>query len=568
METINYTLNSGTNVKVFSSDYNKLSKIKDDDYVMLIGNNHMVSLHDLNEQELKSALNASKNPIWLSPIFNAGHYSSSRYQAHILYEDSKYYLYRRHSVLHKEAVPKKYGKIVGLFKKITDITNDDLLFSKDLDTLLATIVVDNESFFIKNELNTEAITQAKEDKAQVPHQLPAAAPAKGLLCTSCGNQVEAGKPFCTGCGAKTHQLPAGASANAKGLLCTSCGNQVEAGKPFCTRCGFPQNNPPASAAAQQQQHQQHGAQFQPGYPQAATDAWLPPIPRGVKVLETYRINILSGGTATLCISNGSFVNFKGGDHGAIVNAANGGGIGGGGADGAVNSMGISHNPNLDLKTARENEMKQRNKKPLDYGEVMITSAPLGKFYGKLQSRHVIHAVGPDYRTMCELGDGINLKYDSDSLQLELDNNLYDAYKNSIQKASENGVKALGFCLLSGNIYRKNNNQEDIVSLNHVIKLGMNSIMHNAYNGLEVHMIAFEDDEEQIKTLLEEFNKKIKGSRGGKRTSKKKVKRTKTSKKKVKRKYKKKVKRTSKKKVKSKSKKKVKKPKNIVKRTKK
>jgi len=261
-------------------------------------------------------------------------------------------------------------------------------------------------------------------------------------------------------------------------------------------------------------------------PSRPRHAWLPPIPRGVKVLETYRINILSGGTATLCISNGSFVNFKGGDHGAIVNAANGGGIGGGGADGAVNSMGESHNPNLDLKTARENEMTQRNKKPLDYGEVMITSAPLGKFYGKLQSRHVIHAVGPDYRTMCELGDGINLKYDSDSLQLELDKLLYDAYKNSIQKASENGVKALGFCLLSGNIYRKNNNQEDIVSLNHVIKLGMNSIMHNAYNGLEVHMIAFEDDEEQIKTLLEEFNKKIKSSRGGKRTSKKKVKRTK------------------------------------------
>ncbi len=60
-----------------------------------------------------------------------------------------------------------------------------------------------------------------------------------------------------------------------------------------------------------------------------------PEAQGVKVLR--RFPLLHG--AILCISQGTIVKFRGYEHGAIVNAANSGGITGGGVDGAVTMAG-------------------------------------------------------------------------------------------------------------------------------------------------------------------------------------------------------------------------------------
>ena len=61
-------------------------------------------------------------------------------------------------------------------------------------------------------------------------QTPAAPAAATVACTACGQPITAGSKFCSSCGAKQEEKPAGG-------FCPNCGGKVEAGSKFCPNCG-------------------------------------------------------------------------------------------------------------------------------------------------------------------------------------------------------------------------------------------------------------------------------------------------------------------------------------------
>ena len=110
---------------------------------------------------------------------------------------------------------------------------------------------------------------------------------------------------------------------------------------------------------------------------------------------------------------------------AIVNAANGTLLGGGGVDGAIHRAG---GPEI-LKECKE---IRRVQYPggLPTGQAVITTA------GRMPAKHVIHTVGPVY------GWG-----GSDKAKL-----LSACYYNSLQLAADQGLKTIAFPAISTGIY--------------------------------------------------------------------------------------------------------------------
>ena len=110
---------------------------------------------------------------------------------------------------------------------------------------------------------------------------------------------------------------------------------------------------------------------------------------------------------------------------AIVNAANGSLMGGGGVDGALHRAG---GPDI-LKECKEIR-RARYPDGLPTGQAVITTA------GKMKAKHVIHTVGPVY------GRG----------QKEKAEQLASCYHNSLKLAVENGLKTIAFPAISTGIY--------------------------------------------------------------------------------------------------------------------
>ena len=106
------------------------------------------------------------------------------------------------------------------------------------------------------------------------------------------------------------------------------------------------------------------------------------------------------------------------DTDAIVNAANSSLLGGGGVDGAIHRAG---GPQILA------ECRKIGGCPT--GEARITSG------GQLRARHVIHAVGPVYH-----GRGKDAEL------------LADAYRNSLELASQHGLKSIAFPAISAGAY--------------------------------------------------------------------------------------------------------------------
>ena len=108
---------------------------------------------------------------------------------------------------------------------------------------------------------------------------------------------------------------------------------------------------------------------------------------------------------------------------AIVNAANSSLMGGGGVDGAIHRAGgpvILHE--CKLIVARQGRCKT--------GEAVITTA------GNMPAKHVIHAVGPVWR------GGNNNE----------EQMLADAYRNSLQIASDHNIGSIAFPNISTGVY--------------------------------------------------------------------------------------------------------------------
>jgi O-acetyl-ADP-ribose deacetylase len=110
---------------------------------------------------------------------------------------------------------------------------------------------------------------------------------------------------------------------------------------------------------------------------------------------------------------------------AVVNAANGTLMGGGGVDGAIHRAG---GPEI----LRECKEIRRLQFPdgLPTGQAVITTA------GRMPAKHVIHTVGPVY------GRG-----SKDKAEL-----LAACYRNSLSLAAENGLKTIAFPAISTGVY--------------------------------------------------------------------------------------------------------------------
>jgi O-acetyl-ADP-ribose deacetylase (regulator of RNase III) len=110
---------------------------------------------------------------------------------------------------------------------------------------------------------------------------------------------------------------------------------------------------------------------------------------------------------------------------AVVNAANGTLMGGGGVDGAIHRAG-----GPEIKKECEEIRRTRYPDGLPTGQAVITSA------GKMAARHVIHTVGPVY------GRG-----GKDKTEL-----LAACYRHSLQLASDNGLHTIAFPAISTGVY--------------------------------------------------------------------------------------------------------------------
>ena len=170
------------------------------------------------------------------------------------------------------------------------------------------------------------------------------------------------------------------------------------------------------------------------------------------LLTSFKVT-LGGSETAMYIAFDSVVKFTGD---AIVNAANEGCLGGGGIDGEIGRRG---GETLYAARCALPVLNGGNRCPT--GDAKITVA------GDLPCSKVIHAVGPAFGYSPHLADH------ADKLEL-----LEAAYKNSMERARENELKSVGFCILSAGIFRGG------CPLKIVIETGLKAIAKNTYSGLE------------------------------------------------------------------------------------
>ncbi len=159
---------------------------------------------------------------------------------------------------------------------------------------------------------------------------------------------------------------------------------------------------------------------------------------------------------------------------AVVNAANGSLLGGGGVDGAIHRAG---GPEIlkECKEIRKNQFPDG----LPTGQAVITTA------GKMAAKHVIHTVGPVY------GSGGNDKADL----------LASCYHNSLSLAADHGLKTIAFPAISTGIYGYPSNEAARVSsasIEKFLSVG-NSIR-------EVRLVFFSASDAQVFLQNQQFTK--------------------------------------------------------------
>mmetsp|Transcript_2037 Transcript_2037/g.4614 ORF Transcript_2037/g.4614 Transcript_2037/m.4614 type:complete len:327 (-) Transcript_2037:335-1315(-) len=170
-----------------------------------------------------------------------------------------------------------------------------------------------------------------------------------------------------------------------------------------------------------------------------------------------------GGLVRVCA--GSVIDFHGD---AIVNAANMGGIGGGGIDGAVNYAGGS-----DLLDARCNLPFVKPGVRIPTGESRMTVS------GDLPVDYVIHSVGPCYPSS------------RDEDHNEEDRQLRAAYVSALELAHKNELRRIAFALISAGVFR------GARSLEEILELSCKAIDDSASCGDDISLCAYADDEQKV-----------------------------------------------------------------------
>tara|TARA_A100001015_G_scaffold8453_1_gene10372 strand:+ start:166 stop:750 length:585 start_codon:yes stop_codon:yes gene_type:complete len=146
----------------------------------------------------------------------------------------------------------------------------------------------------------------------------------------------------------------------------------------------------------------------------------------------------------------------------IVNCANSQGLGGGGVDGAISKAGGNV-----LYEARKHLWVNEDGERIPCGDAKATVG------GDLEAGYCIHAVGPNYSVCKDNPDG----------------KLWNAYKATMREAQALEARTIAFSLISAGVFKGNN------TLEHVLGIGVDSILDNYYNGLNyVHMYCFSDEE--------------------------------------------------------------------------
>ena len=153
---------------------------------------------------------------------------------------------------------------------------------------------------------------------------------------------------------------------------------------------------------------------------------------------------------------------------AIVNAANSGLTGGGGVDGAIHRAG---GPQILAECRRIR--KEQYPQGLPTGQAVITTG------GNLPAKHVIHTVGPVWH-----GGGAH--------EAEL---LADAYRNSLQRALDAGLRTVAFPSISTGAYGYPVHQAAHVALSTIIRF----IRAQPQAFDEVRMVLFGDYDLSIYT---------------------------------------------------------------------
>jgi len=194
----------------------------------------------------------------------------------------------------------------------------------------------------------------------------------------------------------------------------------------------------------------------------------------VQVLKRVQIGehqVIAGG--------GSVVEFTGD---VIVNAANSGGLGGGGVDGAINKKGgkelVEARSELPIVSTEKEEYATRTVDAvrIPTGEARVTIA------GNLACKWVVHAVGPQFLT-----PGPHPQ----------DAHLAGAYKNSLTLAAEKNAASVGFPLLSAGVFRGPRSVQEVLSM------GWEAIEEwclnegKGKNPMQIYMCAFTGDEQTV-----------------------------------------------------------------------
>lgn len=189
----------------------------------------------------------------------------------------------------------------------------------------------------------------------------------------------------------------------------------------------------------------------------------------------------------LYVSGGSVLDFGGGTTWApgdvaVVNAANAGGLCGGGVDGAfVDAGGKTLAEDRQALPLLESPDAKVRRDRIETGGARATGP---NQYGKLHAGTVIHAVGPNYIVLRGRGHALE----------EGDKQLTSAYAASMALAAARGIRFLGFSLLSAGIFRGPR------SLETVLGIAVTAIAQHAYEGLEeVHLVGFQEEELDVLT---------------------------------------------------------------------